>query len=435
MEQAGRIHYFHLTENASRQKAFDYLYRAEESGWDDASYLLADMYRCGVCCKKDTDLYEDIIQRMAAQSARNDSTLPYSPEVMLRLAELWIVDGEWEAARSLLVEAEDFSKGRIAASKRKRTPQEYIDTLLAIQNLIFDHDKELDVVDILDIYFADLHAATDELSFFYDGFEYTITRCDSNGAYEFRGIRFANVRDLMDKGAVGTIRLRQAYNDEKYDMRWYIMTRKTLADISFRDIDQHFCVIPMASIPRIQKMGIPMDENQNMCLFYGDIDHEAGLTLEFMDVGCRTENWFDFSNQNMETGLKLRIGAIKNTGIYILKNADGEFRNRYQESIQRLSIYDVSEEIKESRENPLLDESRHLEYPDDVLVYVHNCFTGATEGCWVRIEGFVNTEEHFYNSGILLNEPYGEFPCHRGDSIDFWLKPGKDDEYICVAEV
>ena len=171
MEQAGRIHYFHLTENASRQKAFDYLYRAEESGWDDASYLLADMYRCGVCCKKDTDLYEDIIQRMAAQSARNDSTLPYSPEVMLRLAELWIVDGEWEAARSLLVEAEDFSKGRIAASKRKRTPQEYIDTLLAIQNLIFDHDKELDVVDILDIYFADLHAATDELSFFYDGFE------------------------------------------------------------------------------------------------------------------------------------------------------------------------------------------------------------------------------------------------------------------------
>lgn len=94
-----------------------------------------------------------------------------------------------------------------------------------------------------------------------------------------------------------------------------------------------------------------------------------------------------------------------------------------------------TEEIKKSRGNPLLDESRHPEYPDDVLVYVHNCFTGATEGCWVRIEGFVNTEEHFYNSGILLNEPYGEFPCHRGDSIDFWLKPGKDDEYICVAEV
>lgn len=434
MEQAGRIHYFHLTKKTSRQKAFEYLYRAEEQGWDNASYLLADMYQCGVYCKKDTNLCEDIIRRMAAQSAKNDSMRPYSPEVMLRLAELWTADGEWEAARSLLVEAEDFSKRRIAASKQKRTPQEYIDTLLAIQNLIFDHDEELHVVDILDIYFADSYAA-DKLSFFYDGFEYTITRCDSNGTYEFRGIRFANVRDLMDKGSVGTIRLRQAYDDEKYDMRWYIMTLKRYTDISFRDINQHFCVIPMASIPQIQEMGVRMDINQNMCLFYGYIDHEAGLTLELMDVGCRTENWFDFSNQNMETGLKLRIGAIKNTGIYILKNADGEFRKRYQESIQCLSIYDVSEEIKESRENPFLDEARHPEYPDDVLVYVHNCFTGATEGCWVRIEGLVDTEEHFYNFGILLNEPYGEFPCHKGDSIDFWLQHGKDDKFICVTEV
>lgn len=91
-------------------------------------------------------------------------------------------------------------------------------------------------------------------------------------------------------------------------------------------------------------------------------------------------------------------------------------KEEYEEIIDMVHSYDVSEEVEESRSFKFLDEFRNELYPDDVLVLTVK--EGLTpEGCWVRITDLY--EECIL--GTLLNEPNQDFGFHEGDSIAFFL--------------
>lgn len=427
MEQAGRIHYFNQVTHASRRRAFEYLKGAEDLGWDTSSYLLADMYREGECCRQNLPLHDEIIQRMGGHSARNESKLPHSAEIMLRVAQLWIRDGEREAAMALLAEAEHICKMRIANHRKKRTPAEYIETMLEIQSLLFPEAQDCEIIDLIDLFFAAHHGIQQDICFFYDGYEYRISM--QEGLYEFMEKIYTDPRDLMDRGEINGVKLRSIDNDSKCSMRWEVMTPKKYSDMNFRSVDQQFCLIPISTEQSAH-------EGDTLLLGYGYIDHDAGLSLQILGTAKKTEDWFVFHDVPTDARRIMRIGEVRDTEIFILENADGELRKQYQERISILQYYNSTEDILETRDCQELDQSRHLEYPDYIKVYLVNYENDAEAACWVTIEGCVEMEDALQFWGVLLNEPEYGFACHKGDMIQFEVfQVGENEEYICCAEI
>ena len=103
---------------------------------------------------------------------------------------------------------------------------------------------------------------------------------------------------------------------------------------------------------------------------------------------------------------------------------------KYSEIINKLHQYDVNKEIEITREMTFLDACRDKEYIDDVMVYFIK-EGNKPEECWVRIVGL---KENFL-IGILLNEPYQEFGCHKRDKITFFVQETEDGKIICISEM
>lgn len=130
-------------------------------------------------------------------------------------------------------------------------------------------------------------------------------------------------------------------------------------------------------------------------LTYGYIDHEAGMTLEVLAAAARTGKGFRFWDQNNEITVKIRIGSIADLECYYLDDDEGKLYGWYKEKVDDLFVYDVNDDVLQSRQMDFLDEFRQPEYPDDVQVCLLKKDCGV-EGCWVRIEGLDEENHRFW---------------------------------------
>ena len=122
------------------------------------------------------------------------------------------------------------------------------------------------------------------------------------------------------------------------------------------------------------------------------------------------------SNPSKDVRTVIQIGAVADEEYLCVGDLEDYVKEEYEEIIDMVHSYDVSEEVEESRSFKFLDEFRNELYPDDVLVLTVK--EGLTpEGCWVRITDLY--EECIL--GTLLNEPNQDFGFHEGDSIAFFL--------------
>ena len=130
-------------------------------------------------------------------------------------------------------------------------------------------------------------------------------------------------------------------------------------ETGFRALYHHFSAWELTDRLRPSVRNYPDADMADCLLAYGYIDHEAGLTLEVLAAGKRTQRGFRFFDGIDSARFFIRVGAVENDEFSVLPDRSGTLRKRYGEKIDSLKLYDVSEEIEKTRGMTFLDSSRH----------------------------------------------------------------------------
>ena len=111
--------------------------------------------------------------------------------------------------------------------------------------------------------------------------------------------------------------------------------------------------------------------------------------------------------------------------IQILDNVNVEL---FQDKIDMVEkATEVSKELEELRLYKELDSSRHLEYPDDIMVYFLEEGKDV-EACWVRLEGIQDGKMY----GSVLTALHQDFGVKERDTIYFGMTEMEDHKLACV---
>lgn len=194
------------------------------------------------------------------------------------------------------------------------------------------------------------------------------------------------------------------------------------SETGFRPLYHNFCIFPLNKSVKGIIDDFPDFKEADGVLTYGYCDREAGFTLEILCCVKKIgDEKFAFAKPSTDTRSIIRIGAVADEEYVFVGDGDDPIKDRFKQNIERLSHYDVDEDVEISRSFDFLDEFRNERYPDDVLVLTVKKGLNL-EGCWTRISGLTDK----YILGTLLNEPNQDFGYHEGDTIAFFLY--EDDE-------
>ncbi len=196
-------------------------------------------------------------------------------------------------------------------------------------------------------------------------------------------------------------------------------------DTNFRSIVGKTFVIDAEDFKSVIE-SLPGNEKADVLLTYAYIDHEAGVTMEVLAAGNKTEDEYTFCDPDKGSMTKIRMHSIEDHELTEIELND----KRFTEKIAITKMYDDNPEIAQSREFEFLDHLRDKYCVDDVLVYLFKDEL-ELEGCWVRIEGLM--ERSFI--GTLLNEPDQDFGYHEGDKISFIVQQMEDNRIVAVSNM
>ena len=196
-------------------------------------------------------------------------------------------------------------------------------------------------------------------------------------------------------------------------------------DTNFRSIVGKTFVIDAEDFKSVIE-SLPGNEKADVLLTYAYIDHEAGVTLEVLAAGNKTEDGYTFYDPDKSSMAKIRMHSIEDYELTEIELND----ERFTEKIAIAKMYDDNPEVAQSREFEFLDHLRDIYCVDDVLVYLFKDEL-ELEGCWVRIEGLM--ERSFI--GTLLNEPNQDFGYHKGDRISFFVQQLEDNKIVAVSNM
>ena len=183
-------------------------------------------------------------------------------------------------------------------------------------------------------------------------------------------------------------------------------------EMSFRDMDQKMVEIHgMKMVKLLEKMGLKLD-NLYGALMYGYIDHNAGFIFEIVALETKKRN-IEYRIVPIGVSCKIPRFDVQEMDIQILDNVNVEL---FQDKI------DMVEKATEE-----LDPSRHLEYPDDIMVYFLDEGKDV-EACWVRLEGIQDGKMY----GTVLTALHQNFGVKEKDTIYFGMTEMEDHKLACV---
>ena len=201
------------------------------------------------------------------------------------------------------------------------------------------------------------------------------------------------------------------------------------SDVGFRAVYHNFCIFPLTDTTRGAIEGFPGWKAAEAVLTYGYYDRHAGITLEVLACAKKGEKGWRFADSEDEIRSFIRIDAVKDDDFSVLRDPDEALYQRYAKKLDMLKSYDESEAIEKSRRMDFLDDARHPQYIDDVLVYLEKDGL-KPEGCWARIIDV--TERRLWAK--LLNEPDQDFGIHQDEDFTFFVsKDEKTGEVTCHA--
>ena len=200
------------------------------------------------------------------------------------------------------------------------------------------------------------------------------------------------------------------------------------SETGFRGFYKQFVAVPVTERTKEALEGFPGCEDANYIVTYGYYDRQSGLNMEVL-CGARFSNGkVQYAIGNDSISSTIRINDIEDDECYLIKD-DGGLSKEHMKKIEKLSAYDASKDIENTRTMPFLDASRDRVFIDDVLVYLmRDGF--KDEGCHVRITGL---GEHCLE-GEMLDEPRQNFGWHKGDTISFFVSENEDKSVICYTD-
>lgn len=230
------------------------------------------------------------------------------------------------------------------------------------------------------------------------------------------------------------IEVTKLINERILEMQEMIDIKNTqklnLKDTGFRAVYKNFVAYPINNSFKAIINNYPNSHKANCVLCYGYIDSEAGLTLDVIACGKKMKDGFLFYDTAEDTRSIIRIGNVINQDFYYIHDEFDNLHDKYEERLETIKHYDADEELEETRKMDFLDSCRHIEYPDDVMVYLLRD-NYEIERCWVRTIGHL---EHNI-VGKLLNEPNQNFGFHQGQTIAYFCQKTEDGEIICCSDM
>ena len=195
-------------------------------------------------------------------------------------------------------------------------------------------------------------------------------------------------------------------------------------EMSFRDMNQKMVEIHgVKMVKLLEKMGLKLDHLYG-ALMYGYIDHNAGFTFEIMALETKKQN-IEYRIVPIEVSCKIPRFDVQEMNIEILDNVNVDL---FQDKIDIVAkTTQVSKELEELRLYKELDSSRHLEYPDDVMVYFLE-EGKEPEACWIRLEGMQDGKMY----GTVMTALHQDFGVKEKDTVYFGMTQMEDDKLACV---
>ena len=195
-------------------------------------------------------------------------------------------------------------------------------------------------------------------------------------------------------------------------------------EMSFRDMNQKMVEIHgVKMVKLLEKMGLKLDYLYG-ALMYGYIDHNAGFTFEIMALETKKQN-IEYRIVPIGVSCKIPRFDVQEMNIEILDNVNVDL---FQDKIDIVAkTTQVSKELEELRLYKELDPSRHLEYPDDVMVYFLE-EGKEPEACWIRLEGMQDGKMY----GTVLTALHQDFGVKEKDTVYFGMTQMEDDKLACV---
>ena len=195
-------------------------------------------------------------------------------------------------------------------------------------------------------------------------------------------------------------------------------------EMSFRYMNQKMVEIHgVKMVKLLEKMGLKLDHLYG-ALMYGYIDHNAGFTFEIMALETKKQN-IEYRIVPIGVSCKIPRFDVQEMNIEILDNVNVDL---FQDKIDIVAkTTQVSKELEELRLYKELDPSRHLEYPDDVMVYFLE-EGKEPEACWIRLEGMQDGKMY----GTVLTALHQDFGVKEKDTVYFGMTQMEDDKLACV---
>lgn len=204
---------------------------------------------------------------------------------------------------------------------------------------------------------------------------------------------------------------------------------ETLGEVTFRDVLGKPLLIEY-SVADVCSDDFLIPNEADAALVYGYIDPQAGLTFDLFAPAKFTEGHvFHEAAPLIEHNRRviIRRGSIPNDArIAFPENAD-ELMHQYAEQAQLdEKYYQVGHARELTRKLTEIDHLRNQNYPDDVEVLLLNRSL-PMERVWFTLLGITKSGNLV---GSLLNEPYADYPVHRGDKMA--LAPTNDANGVLV---
>ncbi len=202
-------------------------------------------------------------------------------------------------------------------------------------------------------------------------------------------------------------------------------------ETGFRAVYHNFAIFPLRDSDRVALEGFPGEKTADAALVYGYYDRETGMTLEVLCAAKEGKNGWLFAKGNDEIRSFIRVDAVLDVEFYAREEPDPALFQQFETKLEMLKAYDADEDIEKTRTFGFLDEARHPEFIDDVMVFLER--EGLTpEPCWCRIIGL---GDHSIRA-ILLNEPTQAFGIHIGEELSFQVqRDDKSKKVTCHAEI
>ncbi len=212
-------------------------------------------------------------------------------------------------------------------------------------------------------------------------------------------------------------------------------TNRENQNMNFRDVEHKLCLVfEPNQIIQLYNDKQAVDANCFIC--YGYVDHSAGLTYQVLGMAKYVDGDYICMGQQRGTDFKIRADEmLEKIQIIPIQNKAIEELYAREIGIIKEGYYKNLAVIK-TRTIKSIDEYRHKQYPDDVLVdlIAENI---KPERVWVRLSQYKQCDDGNYIReffGELLNKPYNAgFGLTRGDKVVFYeYKTEQGIRLFCV---